>query len=112
MEIFLSAGFDIDLIGHKKPKHSLKHWRESFAALGEAGVLEERRGKGSQGRKPTGVLSAEEEFKRAKARIKLLEAEVYFLKKLEALERQKRRHCPPSALKSFTAPSVSISLSA
>jgi transposase len=26
MEIFLSAGFDIDLIGHKKPKHSLKHF--------------------------------------------------------------------------------------
>jgi transposase len=43
MEIFLSAGFDIDLIGHKKPKHSLKHWRESFAALGEDGLLEERR---------------------------------------------------------------------
>jgi hypothetical protein len=34
-------------------------------------------------------LSAEEELKRAKAKIKLLEAEVDFLKKLVALERNK-----------------------
>ncbi|ETT33778.1 HTH domain-containing protein [Paenibacillus sp. FSL H7-0350] len=90
-EIFLRAGFDLDLIGSKKPKHSLKRWRDSFAKYGELGLLEERRGKGSAGRKPASPLSADEELKRAKAKIKLLEAEVDFLKKLEALERNKGR---------------------
>ncbi|MNO99788.1 hypothetical protein D3C76_915690 [compost metagenome] len=88
-EIFLRAGFDLALIGSKKPKHSLKRWRDSYAKYGELGLLEERRGKGSMGRKPAGTMSADEELKRAKAKIKLLEAEVDFLKKLEALERNK-----------------------
>jgi transposase len=91
VEIFIKAGFDLDLIGHKKPKDSLKRWRDTYAKYGETGIKEERRGKGSTGRKPTGDLSAEEELKRARAKIKLLEAEVDFLKKLEALERQKRK---------------------
>jgi transposase len=92
MEIFLKAGFDVDAIGHEKPKHSVKRWRHAFAARGEAGLLEERRGKGSPGRPSTRELSAEEKLRRAEARIKLLEAENDFLKKLEAFERQKRQH--------------------
>jgi transposase len=88
-EIFLKAGFDLDLIGSKKPKHSLKRWRDTYAKYDETGLLEERRGKGSTGRKPASALSAEEELNRAKAKIRRLEAEVDFLKKLEALERNK-----------------------
>ena len=53
--------------------------------------MTERRGKGSTGRKPSGELTAEDELKRAKARIKLLEAQVDLLKKLDALEQQKKR---------------------
>lgn len=89
-EIFIRAGFDLDDIGHKKPKHSLKRWRDTFDLYGEEGLAIERRGKGSVGRKPLGELSAEDELKRAKAKIKLLEAQVDLLKKLEALERQKK----------------------
>ncbi|MEJ8548802.1 IS3 family transposase, partial [Brevibacillus borstelensis] len=81
MEIFRKAGFDIDVIGHKKPKHCLKRWRNTFTTHGEEGLLEERRGKGSSGRRPTGELSAEEKLKRAEARIKLLEAEKRVSKK-------------------------------
>lgn len=44
MEIFLQAGFDVDLIGHRKPKACLKRWRDIYAAHGPAGLLEERRG--------------------------------------------------------------------
>lgn len=91
VEIFIQAGFDLDVIGHQKPKHSLKRWRETFAKYGEAGLAEERRGKGSTGRRPAGELSVEEELQRAMAKIKLLQAEVDFLKKLEALERQKKK---------------------
>lgn len=90
-EIFLQADFDLDVIGHTKPKKCLKRWREIYDAHGETGLLEERRGKGSTGR-PSGKLSVEEKLRRAEARIKLLEAENDFLKKLEALEEQKRKH--------------------
>lgn len=94
MEIFRNAGFDVDVIGHDKPHQCLKRWRNTYSDLGENGLLEEQRGKGSTGR-PTGErLSMEEKLKRAEARIKLLEAENDFLKKLDALETQKmqRKH--------------------
>jgi len=94
MDIFRKAGFDVDVIGHKKPKHCLNRWRNTFTTHGEEGLLQERRGKGSLGRRPTGEFSAEEKLKRAEARIKLLEVENEFLKKLDALEKQKmlRKH--------------------
>ena len=103
-EIFIRAGFDLNVIGQKKPKHSLKRWRDIYGRYGEEGLTVERRGKGSTGRKPAGTLSAEEELKRAKAKIKLLEAQVDFLKKLEALDRQKKRSGPPSATRSSITP--------
>ncbi|OAB26816.1 transposase [Paenibacillus macquariensis subsp. defensor] len=89
MEIFLNAGFDVDVIGRNKPKHCLHRWRSTHSAQGEAGLLEEQRGKGSPGRRPAAELSTEEKLKQAEARIKLLEMENDFLKKLEALEQQK-----------------------
>ncbi|CAH1059879.1 hypothetical protein PAECIP111894_06120 [Paenibacillus pseudetheri] len=89
MDIFLSAGFDVDVIGRKKPRHCLTRWRNTYNTQGEAGLLEEQRGKGSPGRRSAGELSTEEKLKRAEARIKLLEMENDFLKKLEALEKQK-----------------------
>lgn len=89
MEVFLEAGFDLDVIGRNKPKHCLSRWRNSYNTHGEAGLLEEQRGKGSTGRKVAGELSTVEKLKRAEARIKSLEMENDFLKKLEALEKQK-----------------------
>jgi transposase len=47
MEIFLIAGFDMDVIGHKIPQISLKRWRYAYTANGESGLLEDRRGKGT-----------------------------------------------------------------
>ncbi|WP_223879927.1 HTH domain-containing protein [Paenibacillus spiritus] len=90
-EIFIRADFDLDVIGHEKPKKSLKRWREAAGLYGKEGLAVDRRGKNSVGRKPAGELSVEEELKRAQVKIKLLEAEVDLLKKLEALERQKKR---------------------
>jgi hypothetical protein len=90
-EIFVRAGFDLDVIGHQKPKKSLKRWRETYELYGEEGLATDRRGKASTGRKPAGELSVEEELKRAQAKIKLLEAQVDLLKKVEALERQKKK---------------------
>ncbi|QIZ05344.1 hypothetical protein HFZ78_23760 [Priestia megaterium] len=45
-------------------------------------------GKAASGRPSSKELSVEEKLKKAEARIKLLEAENDFLKKLEELERQ------------------------
>jgi transposase-like protein len=91
MEIFLEAGFDVDMFNSHKPKESLKRWRQTYAAHGDAGLLEERRGKGSSGRPLSKELSVEEKLRRAEAKIKLLEVENDFLKKLKALERQAKQ---------------------
>ncbi|WP_199624859.1 IS3 family transposase [Paenibacillus alkalitolerans] len=90
LEIFINGGFDTAVIGPKTPKWCLKRWRTTFAKYGEEALLEERRGKGSSGRKPAGEMSVEEKLKKAEARIKLLQAENELLKKLEALERKNR----------------------
>ena len=96
MEIFLKAGFSIELIGRRTPTESLYRWRETYAKYGEAGLLEERRGTGSTGRRSKTETSAEEKLKQAEARIKLLEAENELLKKLEALERRSSKELTPS----------------
>lgn len=87
-QIFLDAGFDIDLIGKEKPKDCLRRWRQVYASLGEQGLLQERRGSKSAGRQPKKELTLEDKLRRAEAKVKLLEAENDFLKKLEVLERQ------------------------
>lgn len=90
-QIFVENGFDLTVIGAKKPKETLKRWRKTFDLYGEEGFWEERRGKGSTGRPSTQELSAEKQLEKAEARIKYLEAENELLKKLEALERQAKK---------------------
>lgn len=87
-QIFIEQGFDLDMIGKKQPQRCLKRWRDSYERFGKEGFLTERRGKGSTGRPSLKQLSAEQKLEKAEARIKFLEAENDFLKKLEELERQ------------------------
>lgn len=91
MQIFLDAGFDVAVFGTKNPQTCLKRWRNSYSTYGEEGLLMDRRGKTSTGRSSSKDLTTEEKLKRAEAKIKLLEAENEFLKKLEARERQVKR---------------------
>ncbi len=78
--IFLNAGFDINLLGKKNPERSISRWRNIYKKLGEQGLLNEQRGQRKGGGRPrTKELSLEE-------KIKYLEAENEFLKKLKALE--------------------------
>ncbi|WP_152382207.1 IS3 family transposase [Paenibacillus brasilensis] len=79
-EIFREAGFNLDMIGRENPNRCLKRWRKTFASQGEAGLLEEQRGKGSTGR-PAAEQSMEKKLAQAAARIKLLEAEKRLPKK-------------------------------
>ncbi|WP_396265792.1 HTH domain-containing protein [Halobacillus shinanisalinarum] len=90
-QIFTEKGFDMDVIGSKKPKQCLKRWRGTYDKYGEDGFYKERRGKGSTGRPSTNHLSAEDKLKKAEARIAYLEAELDFVKKLDEVERQAKK---------------------
>lgn len=81
----------MDVVGKDQPARCLQRWRETFEQFGESGLRTERRGKGSTGRPSSKSLSVEDKLKKAEARIKFLEAENEFLKKLEELERQALR---------------------
>ncbi|MGW6383780.1 HTH domain-containing protein [Peribacillus butanolivorans] len=87
-QIFIEHGFDLEMIGSDKPKGCLKRWRKIFEQYGEDGFYTERRGKGSAGRPKSKSDTQENQLKKAEARIKYLEAELEFLKKLDELERQ------------------------
>ena len=90
-QIFNEAGFDLEIIGLKKAQSSLARWRKTYQTLGKSGFLEERRGKASSGRPKAEHLSAEKKLEKAEARIRLLEAELTLLKKLEEMERQAKK---------------------
>lgn len=87
-EIFIDAGFDLELIGLRTPIRSLQRWRTTYKKYGEEGLLRDTRGKypGSRPRKRS--MTDTEKLRKAEAKIKYLEAELYFLKKLDELERQ------------------------
>lgn len=86
--IFIDHGFDLSIIGKAQPQRALRRWRMTHEKFGDTGLEHDFRGKGATGRPARGSLSAEEKLKKAEARIKYLEAENEFLKKLEAQERQ------------------------
>lgn len=86
-EIFMDSGFDLDLIGKDIPRKRLYIWRKVYDESGDLGFLFENRGK-SVRKTSSEELSVEEKLKKAEAKIKFLEAENGFLKKLEELERQ------------------------
>jgi transposase-like protein len=82
-DIFNRLGIDTALFLPDFPKKSVSRWRKIYETLGEEGLKEERRGRGSTGRPkrsfdPSNPASLLE-------RIAYLEAENYILKKLEAL---------------------------
>jgi transposase len=87
LEIFVEAGFNVDIIGRENPNRCLKRWRRTYDSQGKDGLMDDQRGKGSTGR-PVSNLSFDKKLEQAEARIKFLEAENDFLKKLEALEIQ------------------------
>lgn len=87
-QIFIEQGFDLNTIGKKQPARCLRRWRDTYEKFGEEGFLTEQRGKGNTGRPSSKDLSMEEKLRKAEAKIKFLEAENDFLKKLKELERQ------------------------
>jgi transposase len=79
-EIFTAAGFNLTVIGRKKPKSLLRDWKGVYNSKGTLGLSQENRGR-SGGRKPKTIEPEDPEY--LKAKIAYLEAENNFLKKLK-----------------------------
>jgi putative transposase len=86
-EIFINAGFDLNVIGHKNPKRCLRRWRAIMDQRGEEGLRNDQRGKHFTGRSVERELTIEERLRRAEAKIKYLQQENELLKKFDKLER-------------------------
>ncbi|WP_311518115.1 HTH domain-containing protein [Paenibacillus polymyxa] len=88
-EIFQEAGFPVDVLGATRIRKASNRWRTAFQEQGPAGLSDGR--KHAPGRPLTRELSLEEKYARLEAKMKWLEAENEFLKKLDQLERQMRK---------------------
>ena len=81
--IFEAAGFDLSVIGRKKPKDCLKRWRKIYNTKGEKALMRDNRhgpGRRAKTKEP-------DDIKYLKAKITYLEAENDFLAKLRGLKR-------------------------
>ena len=85
-EIFVEAGFDIDLIGKNKPKNCLERWGNIYKGKGVSGLLESS---GTRGRpKKAKDKSDKKRIERLELEIEYLKAENDFLAKLRAKRKQ------------------------
>ena len=95
-EIFEKAGFDLSIIGRRRSNSSLSRWKVAYQEKGIMGLQDTR--KGGSGRPLERELSLEEQLERKEARIKFLEVQLEFQKKLDMIERgvytpkSKRKH--------------------
>lgn len=93
--IFKEAGFDLDIIGPKKPKECLKRWKKIYITKGEQGLCAEHRGRG--GGRPPAPKTEAEKIKMLEAKVTYLDAENDFLAKLRGIKRRKFSNHPKSS---------------
>ena len=84
-QIFEEAGFSKEILGSDRIIQSLKRWKKAYKESGVMGLQDTRKGK--SGRPLERELSLEEQLKRKEARIKFLEVQLEFQKKLDMIER-------------------------
>jgi putative transposase len=85
-QIFAENGFDINVIGLKRIVQSAYRWNVAYKKDGIIGLEDTR--KTESGRPRSTELTKEEIIERQEAKIKLLEAQVELLKKLDGKERK------------------------
>lgn len=85
-QIFIEAGFNIDIIGTKRIECASSRWRKSYEKQGILGLDDSRFN--NSGRPRVRQLTAEEIIAKKDAEIKYLKAELELIKKLELEERQ------------------------
>lgn len=86
-QIFKEAGFNLDIIGRKTPKDSLRTWRKIVKIKGAEGLSKEARG-GPGRRHSLKELTDQERITYLENQVAYLKAENSFLAKLRA--KQKR----------------------
>jgi len=83
-QIFLEAGFDLNVIGKYKPGDLISDWIKVFKRKGSIGLTVETRGKKGGRPRIEKDLNPEEQIKRLKLEILYLKEENDFLAKLRA----------------------------
>ena len=83
--IFEENGFDIDIIGFQRIKSSTKRWKKAYEKNGLQGLQDAR--KYTSGRTKNRNLTADEKIEKLEAKIKFLEVQNEFLKKLKKMRR-------------------------
>lgn len=84
-EIFEANGFDVQVIGIKRIEQCADRWKRAYEEDGIIGLADSR--KEASGRPLKRELTPEEVIAKQEAKIKLLEAQVELLKKLDSKER-------------------------
>jgi transposase len=83
--IFEENGFDTEVIGSHRIKHTAYRWRSTYKENGVLGLVDSRSNLSGRPRKKE--LTLEEKNARLEAQIQLLKAENELLKKLDMIER-------------------------
>lgn len=95
-DIFEENGFDINIIGIKRIGCARERWMRQYEENGLVGLVDAR--KKSSGRPSSRELTLEEKLAKAEAKIKLIEAENDFLKKLDWQEGRQEKKLRPSEI--------------
>jgi len=83
--IFEENGFNIEIIGIKRVEQSAQRWEKSYNKEGLLGLKDSR--EHSSGRPKSRELTDAEKMEKLEAKIRLLEIENEFLKKLKKMRR-------------------------
>ena len=83
-EIFIKAGFDLELIGQETPHWCLKSWTKIYRTKGLEKLKIESRGKSPTGRPRKTEMTTQDRIKRLEMENAYLRAENDFLTKLRA----------------------------
>jgi transposase len=84
-QVFRNAGLDPRIIGDYRIKSAMRRWKRAYKEKGIMGLQDTRKGK--SGRPLERELSLEEQLIRKEAKIKFLEVQLEFQKKLDMIER-------------------------
>jgi putative transposase len=85
--VFEKAGFSKEMIGYKRIDRAAARWKKAYYESGMSGLTDERAK--NTGRPSCNNPSEHEIIRKQKAKIKLLEAEVELLKKVDFKERRR-----------------------
>ncbi|MEF2967144.1 IS3 family transposase [Paenibacillus sp. M1] len=85
-EIFEANGFDVEMLGIKRVEQSADRWKKAYDKDGIIGLADSRKEAALRPLKPT--LSPDEIIAQQEAKIKLLEAQLEYVKKLDRSERR------------------------